>query len=58
MIGNTEILASLLGTSRQTLSTLMNRMIKDKILKRVNRQYLILLDIPYLEALMVGVSAS
>jgi len=58
VMGNTEILASLLGTSRQTLSTLMNRMLKDKVLERVDRRYLVLVDIPYLENLVAGMSAS
>ncbi len=58
LVGNTELLASLLGTSRQTLSTLMNRMIKEKIVCRCGRQSLTLLDIQYLEQLARGMSAS
>lgn len=56
--GNTEILASLLGTSRQTLSTLINRMIKDGIFERVERQTVTLLNLPRLEQLASGMSAS
>tara|TARA_R110002167_G_scaffold85669_9_gene232218 strand:- start:6430 stop:7098 length:669 start_codon:yes stop_codon:yes gene_type:complete len=44
LTGQTELLASLLGTSRQTLSTLLNRMIRDGIVARPDRQHLTLLD--------------
>jgi len=50
---NTEILASLLGTSRQTLSTLINQMIKTGTLERVDRRHLTLLNISHLERLAV-----
>jgi CRP-like cAMP-binding protein len=56
--GNTEILASLLGTSRQTLSTLLNRLIKDEVLQRASRQHVTLLNLEYLEQLAKRVSAS
>ncbi len=49
--GNTEILASLLGTSRQTLSTIINRMIKEGILQRAGRQTLVLINLNYLSEL-------
>lgn len=42
--GNTGLLASLLGTSRQTLSSLINRLIRDGILERPDRQHLQVLD--------------
>ncbi|WP_221801536.1 Crp/Fnr family transcriptional regulator [Oceanobacter mangrovi] len=51
LTGHTELLASLLGTSRQTLSTSINRMIKDGLLNKLERQQLQLLDIAALEAL-------
>ncbi|MDD2815403.1 MAG: Crp/Fnr family transcriptional regulator [Thiotrichaceae bacterium] len=56
--GNTEILASLLGTSRQTLSTLINRLIKDEILQRAERQHITLLNLEHLEQLAQRMSAS
>ncbi|EIJ43259.1 cAMP-binding protein [Beggiatoa alba B18LD] len=56
--GNTEILASLLGTSRQTLSTILNRLIKDNVIQRTDRQRLTLLKLDYLEQLATGMSAS
>lgn len=56
--GNTEILASLLGTSRQTLSTLINRLIKDEILQRAVRQHITLLNLAHLEQLAQRMSAS
>lgn len=56
--GNTEILASLLGTSRQTVSTLINRLIKDAVLQRAERQHLTLLNLDYLAQLAQRMSAS
>ena len=44
LTGHTELLASLLGTSRQTLSSLMNRLIKSGVLERVDRQHLRICD--------------
>ncbi|ALG68842.1 Crp/Fnr family transcriptional regulator [Beggiatoa leptomitoformis] len=58
LIGNTEILASLLGTTRQTFSTIINRMIKEGILNRADRQCLTLLNLTYLAQLAKGMSAS
>lgn len=40
--GTTEALASLLGTSRQTLSTLLNRMEKESLISRPERQIVVL----------------
>ncbi|MDO6805003.1 helix-turn-helix domain-containing protein, partial [Wenyingzhuangia sp. 1_MG-2023] len=51
LTGQTELLASLLGTSRQTLSTLLNRMIRDGLVARPDRQHLILLDTQRLQQL-------
>lgn len=53
----TELLASLLGTSRQTLSTLLNRMIRTGVLARPARNQLRVLDHSKLEKLAL-VSAS
>jgi len=44
LTGHTELLASLLGTSRQTLSTLINRWIRDGLLEKPDRQSLRLLN--------------
>ena len=51
LTGHTELLASLLGTSRQTLSTLINRLIKEQVLARPDRLHLQLLNIPHLQQL-------
>lgn len=45
LTGHTELLASLVGTSRQTLSTLVNRLIKEGVLRRPDRRHLELLDL-------------
>jgi len=58
LMGNTEILASLLGTSRQTLSTLINRMLREGVLQRIDRKHVSLLKIADLEKLVAGMSAS
>jgi len=55
-IDSTESLAAALGTSRQTLSTLINRLIREGVLARPDRRHLRLLDIARLEA-MVDLSA-
>ena len=52
-----EMLASFLGTSRQTLSTLLNRMIRNGVLERPARNQLRILDHTELEKL-ASVSAS
>lgn len=44
LTGHTELLASLLGTSRQTLSSLINRLIKAGVLERIDRQHLRICD--------------
>lgn len=54
---NTEILASLLGTSRQTLSTLINRLIKAQVIRRLERQVLVLENPQYLTELAGQLSA-
>ena len=51
LTGHTELLASLLGTSRQTLSTLLNRLIKEGVLQRPDRRHLQLINIPRLQEL-------
>ncbi len=45
LTGHTELLASLVGTTRQTLSTLLNRLIKDGVLGRPDRHHLELRDL-------------
>ncbi|MCY0967418.1 Crp/Fnr family transcriptional regulator [Parathalassolituus penaei] len=49
--GNTGLLASLLGTSRQTLSTVINRLIRDGLLERPDRHHLLVLDSRLLQQL-------
>jgi len=49
LTGHTELLASLLGTSRQTLSTLINRLIKEGVLQRPDRRHLQLTNIARLQ---------
>ena len=51
LTGHTELLASLLGTSRQTLSTLLNRLIRDGVVARPDRRHLQLLDVAHLTRL-------
>ncbi|SCZ25716.1 Crp/Fnr family transcriptional regulator [Afifella marina] len=51
LIDHTEALASALGTSRQTLSTLVNKLIRDGIVIRDGRDHLLILDRPRLEEL-------
>lgn len=51
LTGHTELLASLLGTSRQTLSTLINRLIKEGVLQRPDRRHLQLTDLARLQQL-------
>lgn len=43
LIDTTEALASALGTSRQTLSTLLNRLIREGVIARPDRRHLLLL---------------
>lgn len=56
--GSTEALANLLGTSRQTLSSLLNRMEKSGLIERPERQHLRLKSIEAIRTLAQGVSAS
>jgi len=56
LIATTESLASALGTSRQTLSTLVNRLIREGVVERSDRQHLRLCRIDRLEE-MSAVSA-
>ncbi|PTW52197.1 MULTISPECIES: Crp/Fnr family transcriptional regulator [Rhodovulum] len=51
LIDSTESLASALGTSRQTLSTLINKLIREGVLARPDRRHLALCDIARLEEL-------
>lgn len=57
LIGNTELLASLLGTSRQTVSTLINQLIKKQVIERVDRQHLKILDKEQLRQISSGMSS-
>jgi CRP-like cAMP-binding protein len=52
-----EILASRLGTSRQTLSTLLNRMIRDGLIERTGRRAFRICRIETLQALADDLSA-
>lgn len=54
LIGNTETLASLLGSSRQTVSTIINRFEKQGLIERMDRQHIRILQSSALE----GLSAS
>ncbi len=54
---NTEALASLLGTSRQTLSTLLNRFQREGIIRKIDRKQFQLIEINYLSALGNQLSA-
>ncbi len=56
--GNTEALASLLGTSRQTLSSLLSRLEKSGLITRPNRRTLHLSDVEAIRTLAQEVSAS
>ncbi|WP_114417925.1 Crp/Fnr family transcriptional regulator [Marinospirillum perlucidum] len=56
--GSTEALANLLGTSRQTLSSLLNRLEKEGVLARPTRQEVELLKIQKLQDLAQEMSAS
>lgn len=51
LTGHTELLASLLGTSRQTLSTLLNRLERDTVIERPDRRHLTILDAHRLQVL-------
>ncbi|TCO72421.1 Crp/Fnr family transcriptional regulator [Rhodovulum euryhalinum] len=51
LIDSTESLASVLGTTRQTLSTLLTRLARSGVIERPDRRHLVLLDIARLEAL-------
>lgn len=54
LAGSTELLASLLGTSRQTLSSLINRLIRDGVVARPDRFHLAILDQSTLQLLAAG----
>jgi len=56
--GTTESLASLLGTSRQTLSSLLTRMERQQLIARPDRSTLQLLDTDRIRQLTDSVSAS
>ncbi|MFM2479355.1 Crp/Fnr family transcriptional regulator [Celerinatantimonas sp. MCCC 1A17872] len=56
--GNTETLASLLGTSRQTLSTILSRMAKQGWITRVDAKHIQLRDIQQLSQLVDPLSSS
>lgn len=58
LIGNTEILGSLLGASRQTTSTILTRMVKMGLIARPDRQHVRLLNDSKLRELAEAVSAS
>lgn len=51
LIDSTESLASALGTSRQTLSTLINKLIREGVIDRPDRRHIALLRIERLEEL-------
>lgn len=51
LVGSTETLATLLGSSRQTLSTIINRFEKQGLIERLNRQQIRILQRSALEAL-------
>ncbi|MCT8266592.1 Crp/Fnr family transcriptional regulator [Afifella sp. JA880] len=51
LIDHTEALASALGTSRQTLSTLVNKLIRDGVVSREGREHLLILAPARLEEL-------
>ncbi|MEX5729061.1 CRP-like cAMP-binding protein [Rhodovulum iodosum] len=44
LLGTTEALATALGTSRQTLSTLLNQMVREGVIARPDRQRVQILD--------------
>ena len=58
LIGNTEILASLLGSSRQTLSTILNRLIKSQVIARSGRKQVQIINPGRLQNLANSLSAS
>jgi DNA-binding MarR family transcriptional regulator len=58
LIGNTEILASLLGTTRQTTSTILSKLEKAGMIERPNREQIVLLKRNELELIANNMSAS
>lgn len=58
LVGNTEIMASLLGTSRQTLSTIFNQLIRNDLLERTGRQRIRIKHADILEQIAGALSAN
>lgn len=48
LVDHTEALASALGTTRQTLSTTINRLVREGVIGRPDRRHVVLLDLPRL----------
>ena len=57
LAGNMAVMASLLGTSRQNLSTLFNRLVKMEVISRLDRHHVVILNTDYLQKLTDELSA-